>query len=230
MSATEFIAPPCLSELGYVYQDEHLLLLEKPSGLLSVPGQNPLNSDSVLLRLKQRYPQARLVHRLDFGTSGLMIACLTDHAIAHINRQFQLRQVQKEYTAVLAGHLQDDDGVIDLPIARDVFPVQKICVETGKQAQSAYQVLARDVSSNGIPITRVHYKPLTGRTHQLRVHSKAIGHAILGCELYNAEVESNGRTVDTESLSERLLLHAGSLSFEHPESGERVVFESDCPF
>ena len=229
MSA-EFIAPPCEAELGFLFQDEHIVLLEKPSGLLSVPGKNPLNKDSVLERLKLRHPQAKLVHRLDFGTSGLMVAALSDLAIAHLNRQFQERRVEKQYTALLAGHLPNDSGEIDAPIARGEFPLQKICTDTGKKALSRYQVLSRESTVCGFPVTRVRYQPVTGRTHQLRIHSLSIGHPILGCDLYRADVEAEGRVEDSQGLASRLLLHAGSLSFGHLVSGERISFESDCSF
>lgn len=228
MSA-QFIAPPCEAELGFLYQDEHIVLLEKPSGLLSVPGKNPLNNDSVLERLKLLHPQAKLVHRLDFGTSGLMVAALSDLAIAHLNRQFQERRVEKQYTALLAGHLSNDSGEIDAPIARAEFPLQKICTETGKTALSHYQVLSRERTQCGYPVTRVRFQPVTGRTHQLRIHSLSIGHPILGCDLYRADVEAEGRMVDSQELASRLLLHASSLRFEHPVSGERMSLESTCP-
>ena len=227
---TEFIAPPCEAELGFQYQDEHIVLLEKPSGLLSVPGKNPLNKDSVLERLKLRHPQAKLVHRLDFGTSGLMVAALSDLAIAHLNRQFQERRVEKQYTALLAGHLPNDSGEIDAPIARGEFPLQKICTETGKAALSRYQVLARERTACGFPVTRVHFQPVTGRTHQLRIHSLSMGHPIMGCDLYRADVEAEGRVVDSQELASRLLLHAGLLNIEHPVSGERLSFRNESPY
>lgn len=230
MSQPEFIAPHCSAELVILHRDEHVLILEKPSGLLSVPGQNPLNADSVLLRLKQSFPQARLVHRLDFGTSGLMIACLSDAAIAQLNRQFQLHQVAKQYTALLAGHLALEQGLIDLAIARDDFPRQKICAQTGKQAQSAYRVMAREYTRSGVAATRVEFKPQTGRTHQLRLHSQAIGYPIIGCDLYNAQLIIDGLSVDSQLLAERLLLHASALCFAHPASGEQLEFNSACPF
>lgn len=228
--ADGFIAPPCTAELGFLYQDTDIVLLEKPSGLLAVPGQHPRNKDSVLSRLQQRFPQAKLAHRLDFGTSGLMLACLSAHAIAHVNRQFQQRTVTKNYIALLAGRLEQEQGSIDLPIARAAFPLQKICSEKGKPAQSDYQLLAHESTVCGFPVSRVRYHPVTGRTHQLRLHSLAIQHPILGCDLYRAGVQGHGREVCSYSLASRLLLHASALAFDHPDTGRRMVFESQCPF
>jgi len=229
-SPEDFIAPPCTAALGFVFSDADIVVLEKPSGLLSVPGKHPSNKDSVLERLKVQYPSAKLVHRLDFGTSGLMVAALSSRGIAHLNQQFQERSIAKEYTAVLAGHLADDCGEISMPIARGDFPRQKICTETGKEAISHYQVLAHEYTDGDFPVTRVRYKPVTGRTHQLRIHSLEIGHPIVGCDLYNAELMLKTQLVDSHKLAKRLQLHASQLSFDHPLSGERMSVVSECPF
>ncbi len=227
----DFIVPPCHEEITILHRDEHLLVIDKPSKLLSVPGQNPLNKDSVLLRLKQQWPEVKLVHRLDFGTSGLMLACLSGLSIANLNLQFQNRSVQKQYTAHLAGHVEPEQGVIDLPIARaDDFPRQKVCRETGKPAQSHYRVLAHETTASGVDYSRVLFSPITGRTHQLRLHSLVMGHPLLGCDLYNQEVEVRGQLVNSQTLASRLLLHACRLSFEHPVSQQPVLFESAAGF
>ena len=216
-----FIAPPCDGDIGILFQDEHFLLINKPSGLLSLSGKNPLNKDSVHYRLVQNFPGATLAHRLDFGTSGIMIVPLTKAVNAAFNRQFQARTITKTYTAVLHGILPNNSGTIELPIAKDPpnFPLQKICTETGKLAISTYQVVERDILQN---TTRVIFTPLTGRTHQLRIHSREIGHSILGCDLY--------ATKAVYSMAPRLMLHATTLDFDHPITGARINAVCHCPF
>lgn len=216
-----FIAPPCHAEINILFQDEHLLLINKPSGLLSLSGKNPLNKDSVHFRLVQNFPTATLLHRLDFGTSGIMIVALNKAVNAEIGKQFQLGLVNKTYTAVLYGHLAEDIGLIEYSIAKDSenFPLQKICYETGKQAVSQYHVIER---LDNPPRTRVLFVPLTGRTHQLRIHSREYGHPILGCDLYNNK--------ESFSMAERLLLHAASIEFIHPATQEKIQGVCPCPF
>ena len=221
--ADDFIAPVCLDEIKVLYADMHLLVIDKPSGLLSLSGKNPLNKDSVHYRLVQKYPTATMVHRLDLGTSGLMVIALNKTVNAHLTKQFQARSIVKNYEAILLGHLSADKGVIDAPIAKAEFPYQKICNETGKKAQSHYKVLERlQTVENSVKTTRVLFTPLTGRTHQLRVHSLEIGHPIIGCDLYRATLSG----VDSKSLAERLMLHASSLQFDHPVTKQRVSFDS----
>lgn len=216
-----FVAPPCVDEIDIIYQDEAILLINKPSGLLSLSGKNPLNLDSVHHRLLQQFSTALMIHRLDLGTSGLLVVALNKEVAANINRQFQLRTVDKTYQAILAGQVANDAGEIDLPIAKDPanFPRLKVCLASGKPASSHYTVLERAVETN---TTRVLFTPLTGRTHQLRIHSAGLGHPILGCDLYG--------TPESEGLADRLLLHATTLEFDHPLSGERVRGVSACPF
>jgi len=216
-----FIVPLCTEQIEIVYQDEHLLLINKPSALLSLSGKHPLNKDSVHWRLVQDFPTATLAHRLDFGTSGLMIVALNKEVNGHLTRQFQERSVAKRYMALLHGHLAEDSGEIDLPIAKNRinFPLQKICYASGKPAQSHYQVLERLENPFA---TRVLFTPVTGRTHQLRIHSSEIGHGILGCDLYASD--------EAFSLAPRLMLHAERIEFEHPVSGENVKGFCPCPF
>lgn len=213
----DFIAPACHDDITILYEDEAILVINKPSGLLSLSGKNPLNKDSVHYRLVQRYPTALLVHRLDFGTSGIMLVALSKEIVKTLNQQFSNRQVSKTYEALLHGDVMPSEGVIDYPIAKGEFPKQKICNLSGKPAQSAFEVLER---LNGY--TRVRFKPLTGRTHQLRIHSLVFGHPILGCDLYANE--------HSRPLAKRLMLHASSLSFNHPITGQRMLVESPCPF
>ena len=216
-----FVAPPCADDITILYQDDAILLINKPSGLLSLSGKNPLNLDSVHYRLVQQFPTALLLHRLDFGTSGIMIVALNKAVAAHINRQFQARTVVKTYQAVLAGRVAAEEGDIELPIAKDPinFPKLKVCFETGKAASSHYQVLDRQTAPD---TTRVLYTPGTGRTHQLRIHSAGLGHPILGCDLYG--------TPESQRMASRLLLHATGVEFDHPISGERFYGISACPF
>ncbi len=222
-----FIAPPCHEHIQILFEDEHLLVINKPSGLLSLSSKNPLNKDSVHYRLVQDFPTATMVHRLDFGTSGVMVLALNKDANAHLTKQFQARTMVKTYVATLYGHLEDNEGMIDLPLAKAEFPYQKVCHKTGKQALSHYQMLQRMQDSlSGLKTTQVRFKPQTGRTHQLRVHSQAIGHPILGCDLYGLLVDSVGGQVNTESMAQRLMLHASSLEFVHPVMGERLCFKA----
>ncbi|MFT6033176.1 MAG: tRNA pseudouridine32 synthase/23S rRNA pseudouridine746 synthase, partial [Arenicella sp.] len=140
MSTDEFIAPHCAEEIGILFEDEDLLVIEKPSGLLSLSGRNPLNKDSVHDRLFKQYAGVAMVHRLDIGTSGLMILARNKAVNSHLTKQFQARTISKTYVALLYGHVIGDQGVIDVPIAKDEFPRQKACFQTGKLAQSPYQV------------------------------------------------------------------------------------------
>ncbi|MFK8066816.1 MAG: RluA family pseudouridine synthase [Gammaproteobacteria bacterium] len=216
-----FIVSHCEEQIEILFQDQHILLINKPSGLLSLSGKNPLNKDSVHYRLVQQFPTATMVHRLDFGTSGIMVIALSKSVNANLTKQFQDRMVVKTYIGLLDGHLISDQGSIDLPVAKDKlnFPLQKICYVNGKQATSQYEVLERFQNPSS---SRVLFTPKTGRTHQLRIHSREIGHPILGCDLYGTE--------RTKDLSSRLLLHAVTLEFDHPISGEKVMGNCACPF
>ena len=172
MPIDNFVAPVCLEKIAILFEDECLLVINKPSGLLSLSGKNPLNKDSVHYRLAQQYPEIRLTHRLDLGTSGIMLLAKNKDVNANLTKQFQARTIVKTYVATLLGHVADDHGVIDAPIAKAQFPYQKVCIETGKAAQSHYKVLERLRDSiTSVKTTRVLFTPLTGRTHQLRVHS-----------------------------------------------------------
>lgn len=213
-----FILPPCAGEVGILHVDSDFLLINKPTRLLSVPGRHPQNHDSVVSRLQLEYPGASIVHRLDFDTSGVMVVPLTKLALSHISKQFQARSVSKHYTAVVAGIMAQDEGVIDLPIASAEGPRYKVCAATGKPSITEYSVLARDELAG---TTRVWLHPITGRSHQLRLHLQAIGHPILGCEFYGG---------DWAKAATRLLLHATDLSFLHPRTAEPVFIESAPDF
>ncbi|MBP4040508.1 RluA family pseudouridine synthase [Aeromonas sp. SrichE-2G] len=224
-----FVAPPCDAAIEILFADEHLLLINKPSGLLSLSGKNPQNLDSVHHRLVQAYPGCTLVHRLDFGTSGIMVVARNKGINALLCHQFSQRTVSKAYEALLCGHLAADEGVIDAPIAKDpaLFPLMSICAVRGKPARSRFQVLERLVrreAQGDIPLTRVRLVPETGRTHQLRIHSQWLGHPILGCDLYG------GLRLPGTELTPRLMLHASALDLVHPVSGEPMRVRCDAPF
>lgn len=225
-----FIAPPCHDTIEILYQDEHLVLINKPSGLLSLSGKNPQNLDSVHYRLGQAFPGCTLIHRLDFGTSGLMVIARNKTINAALCQQFSQRTVTKIYSALLCGHLEDNEGVIDAPIAKDpaLFPLMSICAITGKPARSRYRVIERfyRVGEDGteLPLTRVELTPETGRTHQLRIHCQQLGHPILGCDLYG------GRLMPGTEETPRLMLHASELHFVHPVSEEIIKAQNASPF
>ena len=216
-----FVAPPCHQSIETLYQDDHILLINKPSGLLSLSGKNPLNLDSVHYRLAQIYPHITLIHRLDFGTSGLMLLALDKTTNALLSQQFQSRTVIKRYQSIVAGHVKKDSGIIEAPISKDktLFPRLKVCFDTGQKALSHYQVLERLSKPDR---TRLLLTPATGRTHQLRIHSQFINHPMLGCDLYGTE--------DTQAMAPRLLLHASELQFDHPVTGQRMIISCPCPF
>ncbi|MGK9174371.1 RluA family pseudouridine synthase [Yokenella regensburgei] len=226
----DFIAPPCTDEIALLYQDAHLLIIDKPSGLLSLSGKDPRNLDSVHYRLVQEFPGCTLVHRLDFGTSGLMVIARNKSSNVALNQQFSQRRVTKVYSALLCGHLEKDEGVIDAPVAKDpaLFPLMSVCALNGKPARSHYQVVDRFYGQGEagvrVPLTRVIFTPETGRTHQLRLHSSYIGHPILGCDFYG------GLSLPGTAHTARLMLHASELRFVHPVSGETEHMKSQCPF
>lgn len=211
-----YLVPHSREEIRILYEDEDLLLVRKPDLLLSVPGRHPLNKDCLVTRLQLRYPGASIVHRLDLDTSGIMVIPLNKASHAHISRQFQQRLVEKSYHAVVWGVLAQDCGEVDLPIACDWEhrPRQLICHERGRQALTRFEVLER-----GVDRTRVLLRPVTGRSHQLRIHMREIGHPILGCDMY--------AHAQALAMAPRLLLHATSLAFAHPATGEWLAGE--CP-
>ncbi|MDM2945308.1 RluA family pseudouridine synthase [Citrobacter sp. Cm038] len=225
-----FIAPSCHDEIETLYQDEHLVLINKPAGLLSLSGKNPQNLDSVHHRLVQIFPGCTLVHRLDFGTSGLMVIARNKAINAALCQQFSQRTVTKMYSALLCGHLDNDEGVIDAAIAKDpaLFPLMTICPVNGKPARSHYRVVERfyhEVEQGTLlPLTRVQLSPETGRTHQLRIHCQQLGHPILGCDLYG------GRLLPGTERTPRLMLHASELNFVHPISAKLINARNASPF
>lgn len=214
-----YLVPHSQEEITILYEDEHLLLVRKPHLLLSIPGRHPANKDCLISRLQECYPSASIVHRLDLDTSGIMVIPLNKACHAHISRQFQERRVCKSYHAIVFGSVAQDSGEIDLPIATDWDnrPRQMICAERGKAALTRYQVLER-----GADRTRLLLQPVTGRSHQLRIHLRELGHPILGCDMYAHDAAL--------AMSERLLLHATVLEFEHPATGKWLRGESPPDF
>ena len=211
--------PPQTPYLDILYQDEDILVLNKPSGLLTVPGKAPEHYDSLDYRVRRVWPQARIVHRLDMATSGLVVMAMHIEAQRHLNRQFQQRQTQKRYLAVLEGQVTVEQGAVELPLICDWpnRPKQKVCFEHGKPALTYFELLEKNTDCS-----RVLLKPVTGRSHQLRVHMQWLGHPILGDKFYASE--------QGYKKADRLLLHAFSLRFVHPSTANELYFEASCPF
>ncbi|EHD20095.1 MULTISPECIES: bifunctional tRNA pseudouridine(32) synthase/23S rRNA pseudouridine(746) synthase RluA [Brenneria] len=212
--------PPADPWLHILYQDRHIMVVNKPSGLLSVPGRAPEHKDSVMSRIQADYPDAQSVHRLDMATSGVMVVALTKAAERELKRQFREREPKKSYIARVWGIMERDEGLIDLPLICDWpnRPKQKVCFEQGKAAQTEYQVLSRD----GDGTTRVRLMPITGRSHQLRVHLLALGHPILGDGFYAHPA--------AKALAPRLLLHAQELCITHPQFNTPMHFRCEADF
>ena len=216
-----FAPPRCFLPPRVVFVDEHFIVVDKASGLLSVPGRDINNRDCVVSRLEKDYGQILVVHRLDFDTSGLLILARTAKTQSELSKQFQNRSVEKIYEAMVWGIVEKDEDEINLPLALDWpnRPLHKVDYETGKASLTHYRVIERNAEKNQ---TRLGLFPVTGRSHQLRVHLQAIGHPILGCPLYGNE--------ESRAAAERLLLHAKVLEVTHPISGERMRFEAVVPF
>ncbi|MBZ6391454.1 MAG: bifunctional tRNA pseudouridine(32) synthase/23S rRNA pseudouridine(746) synthase RluA [Pantoea dispersa] len=212
--------PPLNPWLHILYQDEHIMVVNKPSGLLSVPGRLEEHKDSVMTRIQRDFPQAESVHRLDMATSGVIVVALTKAAERELKRQFREREPAKQYVARVWGHPAAEQGIIDLPLICDWpnRPKQMVSVELGKPAQTEYQVLAYDADNSA----RVQLKPITGRSHQLRVHLLALGHPILGDRFY-AHPEAL-------AMASRLQLHAESLTITHPAFGNSMTFRQPADF
>ncbi len=217
-----------MSELDVVFADDHLLVLNKPSGLLSVPGRGEDKQDCLIARAQAQWPDALTVHRLDMATSGLVVIARGPEVQRKLSQSFALREVEKTYEAVVSGLLHNEDSSnadawcdIQIPLMVDWpnRPKSKIDWDHGKPSHTQWRV-------KGVPqfeaATRVEMKPVTGRTHQLRLHMMAIGHAILGDGLYAPP--------DILAKSPRLLLHARELKLKHPMTAEWMAFESKVPF
>jgi len=211
--------PPMTPYLSIVYQDDDLLIVNKPSGLLTVPGKDPKHADCLISRVNRVFPTAKIVHRLDMATSGII--CLAMHKEAHRNLsiQFQDRKTAKRYIARVFGKLEQQTGSVDLPLICDWpnRPKQMVDHDNGKPSLTHFKVLEREQDA-----TRVELTPITGRSHQLRVHMLSLGHPILGDKLY-AHPEAF-------AMAPRLQLHAEMLTLAHPASGETLIFEAAPEF
>jgi tRNA pseudouridine32 synthase/23S rRNA pseudouridine746 synthase len=201
-----------------LHEDADFLIVDKPEGLLSVPGKGPEKADCLMARLQARYPRVLLVHRLDTDTSGVMVFARTSAAQVAIAAQFERRETGKVYVARVWGEVAEDAGRVDLPLIVDWpnRPRQHVNHETGRPAVTDWKVMAR-----GAGETRMRLMPRTGRSHQLRVHMQALGHPILGDPLY-----ATGAAAEFP----RLMLHAARLEFVHPAPGATVAFDSPVPF
>ncbi|ATG48189.1 RluA family pseudouridine synthase [Celeribacter ethanolicus] len=209
---------PPQDPLNILHLDHEILVVDKPSGLLSVPGKGEHLADCMMSRINAAFPEALLVHRLDRDTSGVMVFAMTPHAQRHLGLQFEKRQTKKTYVAWVHGHIAEKTGTVDLPLIVDWpnRPKQMVCHETGKPAVTDWRVVRYEGNQ-----TRVRLMPKTGRSHQLRVHMLAIGHPIMGDPFY-AEGEARD--------APRLMLHAEQLRFRHPDGGAGLSFTAKCPF
>ncbi len=201
-----------------LHRDSELLLVDKPEGLLSVPGKGAHLADCLLARLQAIYPEVLLVHRLDRDTSGVIVFAMNRGAQRHLGLQFERRHCSKSYIARVFGRVAEEGGVIDLPLASDWpnRPRQMVDFERGKPSRTGWQVLEREAAA-----TRMRLRPETGRSHQLRVHMRELGHPILGDPLYAEGVALEAK---------RLMLHAETLTLRHPDGGKPVTFRAECPF
>ncbi len=212
-----------------LFYDDSIIVCDKISGLLSVPGIGPEKADCLVARVQRVMPEARIVHRLDRDTSGIMVLARNPAVHRTLSMGFEARTIEKSYEALLGGHVAVHEGVVDLPLRKEALGSarQMVHMTEGKASLTAYEVMERGVdeasaTDTSFAWTRVCLRPATGRSHQLRVHMAAIGHPILGDELYADALALAARP--------RLCLHASTLAFAHPVTHERVSFSAPCPF
>jgi len=210
--------PPPHEGLDILYEDKYLLVVNKPAGLLSVPGRGADKQDCMISRVQATHPNALIVHRLDMSTSGILVLALDKETHRELSKQFQERKVSKQYIAIVKGQPKKNEGMIDKPMTCDWpnRPKQIISEKQGKQAQTRYKILEYFAQNN---TSRLLLTPITGRTHQLRLHCQFIGHPILGDQLY-ADSE-------TKIMAKRLLLHSTSICFKHPNNHDNLNIS--CP-
>jgi len=213
--------PPERMPLGVpvIYHDGYIVAIDKPSGLLSVKGIGVEKIDCAAVRVASVIEGARIVHRLDMDTSGILVMARDADTHRELSRQFQDREVKKQYIAVVEGVVSGEEGVIDIPIRKDLDnpPCQCVDFEQGKQSQTSWSVMKRESDRTWLKL-----RPTTGRSHQLRIHLRELGHPILGDDLYAPP--------KLQTLTDRLMLHALSLTVVHPVSSETLVLTSPCPF
>lgn len=217
MTVSSAYTPP-QDPLEILHHDAEILVVNKPAGLLSVPGRGEHLADCLITRVQEVFPEALLVHRLDRDTSGVMVFGLTAHAQRNLSMQFEKRTTRKAYVARLSGRLEPRAGIVDLPLIVDWpnRPLQMVCHDTGKEAITDWRVV-----KYGADETRVRLTPKTGRSHQLRVHMLALGHPILGDPLY-----ARGQALKYP----RMMLHSEELRIKHPDSSESLKFRAKAPF
>lgn len=213
--------PPPHEGLRILHLSKQMIVLDKPEGLLTVPGRGEDRTDCLLSRVQLEFPDAMIVHRLDLATSGIVVMGRGAKYQRDISILFQDRKVEKRYQALVDGLVQQDEGLIDLPMIVDWpnRPRQKVDFEQGRPSQTRYRVLVRDEEKN---ITRVELEPITGRSHQLRVHMDSLGHPILGDDLYGTPL--------SQGKASRLMLHACRLMLIHPATGKPLNIQSNVPF
>lgn len=211
---------PPTEALRIIHVDDGLVVVDKPPGLLSVPGRGEDKQDCVISRLQRDFPEAMIAHRLDMSTSGLLVVARGEAMQKAMYKLFRDRAVDKRYLATVAGVVEADAGEIDLPLICDWpnRPRQMVSHELGKPSLTRFRVIERCPAEQ---LTRIELEPVTGRSHQLRVHLAALGHPILGDELYAGAAAER---------APRLLLHAAEIAFVHPQSGKPVKFVSPAPF
>jgi tRNA pseudouridine32 synthase/23S rRNA pseudouridine746 synthase len=214
-----------VQDFDLIYEDSAMLVFNKPSGLLSVPGKGPEKADCLRTRVQQVYPEALTVHRLDMSTSGILLMARSAALHRTLSIAFQDREVKKRYVAVVDGLMQENPSqewqLIDKPIATDWInrPLMKIDPQEGKPSQTHYKIVSYDAATDS---TRLELAPITGRTHQLRVHLQSLGHPILGDHLYASP--------EVMAKSARLMLHASQLTFAHPVTGDVIDLHCNTPF
>ena len=215
MEPPPYLVPHSRELIRILYRDADLLIVDKPTLLLSVPGRHPLNRDCLIERIDAHYPGVVAVHRLDLDTSGVMIVPRHRESLSRLARQFQSRSIEKTYIARVAGVVEKNTGTINLPLTRDWpnRPRQKVCFETGKPSITHWKRLSTDDNTSLLELN-----PVTGRSHQLRIHLNEIGHPILGCDFYAPE--------NVLAAAPRLLLHASRIRFSHPISGDTITASS----
>ena len=220
MPSNHFVYMPPQQPLCIVYEDDDLVVIDKPAGLLSVPGRLPEHQDSANLRVVEKYPHAKITHRLDMATSGILMFAKHRDAEVAVSKMFQARTVQKNYIALVQGKLEGQ-GSVDVPLITDWEnrPRQMVHFELGKAAKTLYQAVQYFEADD---ITRVLLTPVTGRSHQLRVHMQYIGHPITGDQFYHPDYR--------QSALKRMALHASYLAFKQPLSGVDVEIRGNTPF
>ncbi len=220
MPTDHFIYTPPQQPLSIIYEDDELLIIDKPAGLLSVPGRLPEHQDSAYLRVLENYPTAKVTHRLDMATSGLLMFAKHREVEVAMSKLFQARAIKKHYVALVQGQVINQ-GSIDLPLIADWpnRPKQKVDFKNGKPAKTLYEPIEYLAQTD---TSRILLEPITGRSHQLRVHLAHIGHPITGDKLYHPE--------PTSSPLNRMALHASHLAFVHPFTLKLLTLTCQVPF